>query len=221
MVSVHPKPANYSRFVKSHLLLDGTSSILTEERDKSASRLTILSLSFVGVVILNYVDPALLLSIYGVCCSAFAIGVSQAPGKAGVGCLFALFFFESICYPVSSPSHHPPRAQTRIFTGPHSQCIFTLGTKNLGIYTKKGSGLIVMVRLLTLASYGALFFSRMLRYLQFVGSRRWGVVSSSTGFYCKPQRPEVILSSAVWISCHDCLCCVSGIAHNLKKLDRN
>ncbi|KAH9485255.1 Glucose/galactose transporter [Psilocybe cubensis] len=43
-------------------------------------------------------------------------------GKAGVGCLFALFFFESICYP----------------------CIFTLGTKNLGIHTKQGSGLIVM-----------------------------------------------------------------------------
>ena len=26
------------------------------------------------------------------------------------------------------------------------QCIFTLGTKNLGIYTKRGSGLVVMVR---------------------------------------------------------------------------
>lgn len=26
------------------------------------------------------------------------------------------------------------------------QCIFTLGTKNLGVYTKRGSGLIVMVR---------------------------------------------------------------------------
>jgi len=33
-----------------------------------------------------------------------------------------LFFFESICYP----------------------CIFTLGTKNLGVHTKLGSGLIVM-----------------------------------------------------------------------------
>lgn len=27
----------------------------------------------------------------------------------------------------------------------HVQCIFTLGTKNLGVHTKKGSGLIVMV----------------------------------------------------------------------------
>jgi len=77
---------------------------------------------FVGVLILNFVDPALLLSIYGVACSAFSLGIAFATGKAGVGCLFGLFFFESICYP----------------------CIFTLGTKNLGIHTKQGSGLIVM-----------------------------------------------------------------------------
>ncbi|KAF8971045.1 MFS general substrate transporter [Flammula alnicola] len=77
---------------------------------------------FVGVLILNFVDPALLLSIYAVACSVFSLGVAFATGKAGIGCLFALFFFESICYP----------------------CIFTLGTKNLGVHTKQGSGLIVM-----------------------------------------------------------------------------
>ncbi|KAH7909963.1 major facilitator superfamily domain-containing protein [Hygrophoropsis aurantiaca] len=77
---------------------------------------------FIGVGILNYVDPAFLLSFYGICCSLFALLVSQLPGHGGVGCLFALFFFESICYP----------------------CIFTLGTKNLGVHTKRGSGLIVM-----------------------------------------------------------------------------
>ncbi|KAI0703379.1 MFS general substrate transporter [Cerioporus squamosus] len=77
---------------------------------------------FVGVVLLNFVDPALLLSFYAIACSVFAVGVAYGPGKAGVGCLFAVFFFESICYPV----------------------IFTLGTKNLGRHTKKGSGLIVM-----------------------------------------------------------------------------
>jgi len=77
---------------------------------------------FIGVLILNYVDPALLLSFYGVACCVFSIGVALATGKAGIGCLFALFFFESICYP----------------------CIFTLGTKNLGVHTKQGSGLIVM-----------------------------------------------------------------------------
>ncbi|KAG9316695.1 major facilitator superfamily domain-containing protein [Chiua virens] len=77
---------------------------------------------FVGVAILNYIDPALLLAIYGFCCSLFCCLTSQLPGYGGVACLFVLFFFESICYP----------------------CIFTLGTKNLGRHTKKGSGLIVM-----------------------------------------------------------------------------
>ncbi|KAF9528541.1 MFS general substrate transporter [Crepidotus variabilis] len=77
---------------------------------------------FVGVLILNFVDPALLLTIYGFACCTFTLGVALATGKAGVGCLFGLFFFESICYP----------------------CIFTLGTKGLGVHTKQGSGLIVM-----------------------------------------------------------------------------
>lgn len=77
---------------------------------------------FVGVVLLNWFDPALMLTIYGVACAAFSLGASLAPGRAGIGCMFGLFFFESICYPV----------------------IFTLGTKNLGKHTKRGSGLIVM-----------------------------------------------------------------------------
>ncbi|KAI0358398.1 MFS general substrate transporter [Trametes cingulata] len=77
---------------------------------------------FVGVVFLKWVDPALLLSFYAIACCAFSLGVSYGPGLSGVGCLFALFFFESICYPV----------------------IFTLATKNLGRHTKRGSGLIVM-----------------------------------------------------------------------------
>ncbi|KAG7449792.1 MFS general substrate transporter, partial [Guyanagaster necrorhizus] len=77
---------------------------------------------FVGVAILNFVDPALLLTFYAVCCCVFCGSIVGSPGQAAVGFLFALFFFESICYP----------------------CIFTLGTKNLGKHTKKGSGLIVM-----------------------------------------------------------------------------
>ncbi|KAI0930505.1 hypothetical protein AcV5_007194 [Taiwanofungus camphoratus] len=77
---------------------------------------------FIGAFLLNFVDPALLLSIYGVCCSAFALGVAYGHGRGGVGCLYALFFFESICYPV----------------------IFTLATKNLGRHTKRGSGLVIM-----------------------------------------------------------------------------
>ena len=60
---------------------------------------------FIGVLILNYVDPALLLSFYGVACCVFSLGVALATGNAGIGCLFALFFFESICYPACfSPS---------------------------------------------------------------------------------------------------------------------
>ncbi|KAF9445908.1 MFS general substrate transporter [Macrolepiota fuliginosa MF-IS2] len=77
---------------------------------------------FVGVLILNFVDPAFLLSCYGLACCLFSLLVALVPGRPGVGFLFTLFFFESICYP----------------------CIFTLGTKNLGVHTKRGSGLIVM-----------------------------------------------------------------------------
>ncbi|KAF8995436.1 MFS general substrate transporter [Cyathus striatus] len=77
---------------------------------------------FVGVGILRFVDPAFLLSFYAIMCSIFCLCVALTSGATGIVCLFILFFFESICYP----------------------CIFTLGTKNLGVYTKQGSGLIVM-----------------------------------------------------------------------------
>lgn len=60
---------------------------------------------FIGVAILNYIDPALLLSFYGFCCSLFCILVSQLPGYGAIRCLFCLFFFESICYPVRSFSY--------------------------------------------------------------------------------------------------------------------
>ena len=94
------------------------------------------------MLILNYVDPALLLSFYAVACCVFSLGVALATGKAGIGCLFALFFFESICYP-ACPSPIFDREKSDVST---FQCIFTLGTKNLGVHTKQGSGLIVMVR---------------------------------------------------------------------------
>ncbi len=55
---------------------------------------------FVGVAILNFVDPALLLTLYAICCCVFCGSIVGLPGQAAVGCLFALFFFESICYPV-------------------------------------------------------------------------------------------------------------------------
>lgn len=95
---------------------------------------------FLGVLMLNFIDPALLLAFYGFCCSLFCLLVSQLPGYSAVACLFCLFFFESICYPV----------RLFLFLNYTSfivyfQCIFTLGTKNLGVHTKRGSGLIVMV----------------------------------------------------------------------------
>ncbi|VDC01671.1 unnamed protein product [Peniophora sp. CBMAI 1063] len=77
---------------------------------------------FVGVVLLKWIDPALLLSFYGIMCCVWSICVAVVPGWGGVGTLYLLFFFESICYPT----------------------IFTLATKNLGVHTKRGSGLIVM-----------------------------------------------------------------------------
>ncbi|KAI5118839.1 hypothetical protein M0805_006159 [Coniferiporia weirii] len=77
---------------------------------------------FVGVGILQFIDPALLLTFFAAMCFIACTCVSQLPGWSGVGFLYVLFFFESICYPT----------------------IFTLGTKNLGVHTKRGSGLIVM-----------------------------------------------------------------------------
>ena len=52
------------------------------------------------MLVLNFVDPALLLTFFGVGCCLFSSSVAFAPGAAGVGSLFAVFFFESICYPV-------------------------------------------------------------------------------------------------------------------------
>ena len=49
-----------------------------------------------------------MLSIHSVACMAFALGVAYGPGDAGVGCMFALFFFESICYPVRHLSYTRP-----------------------------------------------------------------------------------------------------------------
>lgn len=59
---------------------------------------------FIGVVILKWIDPALLLTIYAACCTSFCVAVSQTSAVTGIVCLYFLFFFESICYPVSLAS---------------------------------------------------------------------------------------------------------------------
>lgn len=88
----------------------------------SFCQITFTIARFIGVVILRFIDPALLLSLYALGCSISCLCVALVQGTGGIVFLYILFYFESICYP----------------------CIFTLGTKNLGIYTKRGSGLIVM-----------------------------------------------------------------------------
>lgn len=133
------------------------------------------------MVILNFIDPALLLAIYGVGCTLFSLLVSQLPGYGGVGCMFGLFFFESICYP----------------------CIFTLGTKNLGKYTKRGSGLIVMVST----------FHVLTRPLtkSMLGCRRRSLVPTRAGFTGRSGIHSSVVSCAdVRIYCNDAVCNVSA-----------
>ncbi|WVQ81341.1 hypothetical protein IAT38_003464 [Cryptococcus sp. DSM 104549] len=77
---------------------------------------------FLGVIYLRYVDPAFALFINGIGLCLFSILTATVPGKGGIGCLFMIFFFESICYPV----------------------IFSIATADLGSYQKVGSGLVVL-----------------------------------------------------------------------------
>ena len=136
---------------------------------------------FVGVVILNFVDPAFLLATYGFFCSFFCLLVSQLPGYGGAGCMFGLFFFESICYP----------------------CIFTLGTKNLGKYTKRGSGLIVM----------ASPFDVLARQLteSILGCWRRSLVPVRAGCISRfSVHSSVISCPDDWIHCNDVICYVSA-----------
>lgn len=133
------------------------------------------------MVILNFVDPAFLLAIYGFGCSLFCLLVSQLPGYGGVGCMFGLFFFESICFP----------------------CIFTLGTKNLGKYTKKGSGLMVMVNpfhVLTCQLTKSVLGCRWRSLVPACAGRigRFGIHSS------------VVSCPVVRIHCNDIICYVSA-----------
>ena len=57
---------------------------------------------FVGVILLNYIDPALLLGYHALMCTLASILVATLSGWSAVVFLYVLFFFESICYPVSS-----------------------------------------------------------------------------------------------------------------------
>jgi FHS family L-fucose permease-like MFS transporter len=77
-------------------------------------QLTFTGGRFFGAALLRFIDPAFLLSVYGVACITCCLGAALSTGNRGVASLFLLFFFESICYPVRSftragfaqPTHH-------------------------------------------------------------------------------------------------------------------
>lgn len=91
---------------------------------------------FIGVFYLRYVDPAFALFANGLGLILFSILTATLDGKGepsvqlvcailihtpgGIACLFLIFFFESVCYPV----------------------IFSVATADLGTYSKLGAGLI-------------------------------------------------------------------------------
>ncbi|CED84552.1 mfs general substrate transporter [Phaffia rhodozyma] len=75
---------------------------------------------FAGVLYLRYFDPAFALFVSGTMLVLFSVLVSTLPAYGGIACLYIVFFFESICYPV----------------------IFTIATADLGPWFKIGSGCI-------------------------------------------------------------------------------
>ena len=114
-------------------------------------QLTFTGGRFIGAALLRFVDTAFLLSMYGFACMVCCLGVELGVGRGGIACLYMLFFFESICYPVSTRKSSGVALLPRfawVLTALRCvalKCIFTLGTKGLGPHTKRGSGLIVMV----------------------------------------------------------------------------
>lgn len=77
---------------------------------------------FFATALATVFDSSFLMVIYACCAIAFNAYVASGHGKAAVGVLIALFFFEAPMYPT----------------------IFTLGTANLGKHTRRGAGILVM-----------------------------------------------------------------------------
>lgn len=77
---------------------------------------------FIATALATIFDPAFLLMVYACCAIAFNAYIASGHGKAAVGVLIAIFFFEAPMYPT----------------------IFTLGTANLGRHTRRGAGILVM-----------------------------------------------------------------------------
>ena len=70
---------------------------------------------FFGAALLRFVDTAFLLSTYGLACMVCCLGVALGTGRGGIASLYMLFFFESICYPVSSAGKKPSSRVTPFF----------------------------------------------------------------------------------------------------------
>ncbi|EMC99575.1 hypothetical protein BAUCODRAFT_101488 [Baudoinia panamericana UAMH 10762] len=77
---------------------------------------------FIATALATVFESNFLLTIYCVCAIAFNAYIAAGHGKAAVGVLIAIFFFEAPMYPT----------------------IFTLGTANLGRHTRRGAGILVM-----------------------------------------------------------------------------
>ena len=71
---------------------------------------------FIGAGVLHFVDDAIVLSVYSLCCAMFTLGIIYGDGQAAIGSIFGVplvwvmvyssadisevvFFFESVCWP--------------------------------------------------------------------------------------------------------------------------
>ncbi len=77
---------------------------------------------FVGIALAHFFQTDLILLIYAFISIGFSAYISAGHGHPAVGVLISLYFFESLMYP----------------------SIFVLGTANLGSYTPRGAGILVM-----------------------------------------------------------------------------
>lgn len=77
---------------------------------------------FIATALATVFESNFLLTIYCCCAIAFNAYIAAGHGKAAVGVLICIFFFEAPMYPT----------------------IFTLGTANLGRHTRRGAGILVM-----------------------------------------------------------------------------
>lgn len=77
---------------------------------------------FIATGLATIFESNFLLTIYAVCAIGMNAYIAAGHGKAAVGVLIAIFFFEAPMYPT----------------------IFTLGTANLGRHTRRGAGILVM-----------------------------------------------------------------------------